>query len=306
MLNKFISFWEYINNAEYITLCTHVEPDGDTLGSAIALKELILLNSRKTKEVKISGNDYPRNLLFLSEEKIDFVNDDYFNKSLKIVVDTSTPSRIADKRVKTENSLKLDHHHKEAKWLFEIGGDNWPATGQLIVQMIKLLNLKVNNKVLEAAAVAILSDTEFFRERNISSETFESYALLLDKGLQHAKLLKSMALNNDENQLIFNVCSNKQVEGIVSYIISQETISNDIVRPLVGKFVEISNTEVQLAVLKRTQGNYRCEIRSKELFDVSIVAKHFKGGGHYNSAGFMIDDLEELKNVIQYINHLKN
>ncbi|MCV3753509.1 DHHA1 domain-containing protein [Mycoplasma enhydrae] len=299
--DKFVKFWEYINSHNKITLCTHVEPDGDTLGSAIALKHLIELNA-DNKEVKISGGDYPRNLLFLIEDKIDLVEDSFFNNSLKIVVDTSTKSRIFDSRVKTQEALKIDHHPFEGKWLFEIGGDYWPATGQLIVDMIKELNLKTNSKVLEGLAVAIITDTEYFKERNIDFKTFENMAFLLKNGLNYASLIKNMQLNTEENNIIFNSLKNINTKGIVSYIIVEDIVSNDIVRPLVAKFVDLVNTEVSLAYLKRKQDDYRCEIRSKSTFDVSKIASYFGGGGHFNSSGFIQKDIKNINEVLNKIN----
>ncbi|AZZ65710.1 phosphoesterase [Metamycoplasma phocicerebrale] len=304
LTKNFHLFWEHINNSKNITLCTHVEPDGDTLGCAIALKHLILLNS-KNIAVKISGGDYPRNLEFLIDEPIDLVDQSYFDNSLKVVVDTSTKRRIFDKRVVTEESLKIDHHPHEGKWLFEIGGDHWPATGQLITNMVRELNLKINNQVLEGLAVAIITDTEFFKERNVNAETFLDMQFLLEKGLNYNALLKKMQLNNKENNIIYKAIKQIQIKNNVSYIIVDEIVSNDIVRPLVARFVELSNTEVSLAYLKRKEGDYRCEIRSKTTYDVSRVANNFGGGGHLNSSGFVQKDSESINQVIDFINSLK-
>ncbi|PZV99249.1 DHH family phosphoesterase [Metamycoplasma auris] len=303
--NKFNNFWKYIKEAKKITLCTHIEPDGDTLGSAVALQHLILLNE-KDKEVRISGSDYPRNLLFLLDNKQgNLVDDEFFSESLKIVVDTSTKERIYDQRVITKKALKIDHHPFENEWLFEIGGDFWPATGQLITKLAKELKLKVNEKVLEALGVAILTDTEFFKERNVNSETFECMQYLLDNNLNYSQLIKKMQLNNDELDFIFNAINNKKVKGIVSYLVVDEVVSNDIVRPLVAKFVELSNTEVSLAILRSINNVYRCEIRSKTNYNVSKVANHFLGGGHFNSSGFIIENLSNLNEILDYINNSK-
>ncbi|WP_027333961.1 DHH family phosphoesterase [Mycoplasma elephantis] len=300
MLDDYKKLWKIIANHSYITICTHIEPDGDTLGSAVALKELIRINCPKVKEVKISGGDYPRNLLFLIDEPINLVENEYFNKSLKIVVDTSTKSRIYDSRVIPEQSLKIDHHPHENKWLFEIGGDNWPATGELLTLIIKALKLKTNGKVLNGLAVAIITDTEFFMERNINQETFKCMGFLMEKGLNYSQLIKNMKLNNLENKLIFDTIKDKQEYEGISYVISDSVITNDIVRPLVMKFVDSTTSEVAIAFLKKDDGKYRGEIRSKTHFDVSQVARKFGGGGHHNSSGFIIDNINDVQKVLDY------
>ncbi|KDE43040.1 phosphoesterase [Metamycoplasma hyosynoviae] len=302
LAKKFEEFWKILSQYEYITLCTHVEPDGDTLGSAIALQNLIKLNSKKCKEVKISGGDYPRNLSFIIDEPISLVSDEYFAKSLKIVVDTSTKSRIFDKRVVPQESLKLDHHPCEEKWLYEIGGDYWPAAGQVVANLAKTLKLKINQKAIEGMAMAIITDTSNFTERNISAETFEMMVYLMENKLNYAELIKNMQLNNDEINQIFEVCQNRKTEGLVTYAISEKVVTNDIVRPLIANFVSLSNSEVTLAVMKQVSGIYRCSIRSRSYYDVSEVARKFGGGGHKNSSGFKISSLDELLEVIKFIN----
>ncbi|ENY69620.1 Phosphoesterase DHH family protein [Mycoplasmopsis bovigenitalium 51080] len=305
MKQKFKQFWQYILENEYITLLTHKNPDGDTIGSSIALREIILLNSKKTKQVEISGGDCPRNLEFLFPNKLDLVDKDFFDKSLKIVVDTCSKKRVFDQRVEPINSLKFDHHPEEDQFMFEIGGDHWPATGQLLAEMVIELNLKVNQLALQAMTVAILTDTNNFTERNISSKTFDIMSWIMSKGVDYKKAINSIKLNNEEKQIIHNTISTIKTEGIVSYIISEKIISNDIVRPLVNQFLNISNSEVNLAVLKDKKGLYRCSIRSTSSFDVNEIAKIFGGGGHHNSSGFILNSIEEVKNVLEIINAKK-
>ncbi|UUD36900.1 Bifunctional oligoribonuclease and PAP phosphatase nrnA [Mycoplasmopsis californica] len=301
MKQQFKKFWSYILKNEYITLCTHIEPDGDTLGSAVALAEVIKLNAKNVKQVKISGGVFPRNLNFLINQQISTVSTDFFEKSLKIVIDTSTVSRIYDDRVVPEQSLKIDHHPLENNWLFEIGGDKWPATGQLLTQVIKELKLKVNYLALEGLAVAIITDTENFKERNITSETFEAMAFLLENGLDYLNLVKKMSLLPNENKQIFKYLKDVKREQNITYVVADEPVHNDIVRPLVAKLAELSDTEVCVAFLKKDDGNYRAEIRSKTNFDVSKIATHFGGGGHLNSSGFIVKNRSDIKQVLDYI-----
>ncbi|WP_029608459.1 DHH family phosphoesterase [Mycoplasma simbae] len=302
MKNQFIKFWNYIQNAQYITLCTHKNPDGDTIGSSVAFQEIIKLNCPNVKDVKISGGDCPRNLEFLLKSKLDLVEQDFFDMSLKVVVDTSTQKRVFDQRVVASESLKFDHHPEEEEFMFGIGGDHWPATGQLLTQMVMDLNLKLNQQSLRALAVAIITDTAAFQERNISNKTFEAMAYLMTQGLEYKKVLQQLKLNKEEKQLIFDTINSLKVEKNVSYIISEKVISNDIVRPLVNQLMSLINTEVGLVILKQKQGFYRCSIRSIDTFDVSLIANEFGGGGHKNSSGFNIDSLDKLTQIIDLIN----
>ena len=70
-----------------------------------------------------------------------------------------------------------------------------------------------------------------------------------------------------------------------------------------SKLGELVDTEVWIAFMKQ-ENYFRCSIRSKKSFNVSQVAKHFGGGGHFNSAGFVIKEIREVNNAINYINKL--
>ncbi|WP_031489233.1 DHH family phosphoesterase [Ureaplasma canigenitalium] len=300
----FNTFWNFIQKADKITICTHIEPDGDTLGTAIALQELINLNL-KDKNVKISGGDYPRNISFLIDEPISLVSDDFFQQSLKVVVDTSTKRRIYDQRVKTEESIKFDHHHNEGEWLFGIGGDFWPATGEALVLLINEIGLRVNPKIITALAVAILTDTENLVERNISDQTFLCMAYLMQNGLNYQDTIRKLSLNDDEKTQIFRYLNMKKTIDGIDVLLVNELVTNDIARPLAALFTSFSSSGVCFLLLKKKDGNYRGEIRSKEMFDVSQVASFFGGGGHFHSAGFILDDINRHQEVVNKINELK-
>ncbi|MCS4536530.1 DHHA1 domain-containing protein [Mycoplasma sp. CSL7475-4] len=302
LTEQFKKFWEYISKAKFITLLTHKNPDGDTIGASVALKEIIDINSPNTEEVRISGGDCPRNLEFLFDDKLDLVDQSFFDKSLKIVVDTSNKKRVFDQRVIPSQSLKFDHHPVEEEFMFGIGGDYWPATGQLLTQMVMALGLKINQKAMQGLAVAIITDTNNFTQRNITNTTFDTMSFLLKNGLDYKEVLQKIRLNTDEKQAIFNTLKTMKIDGLVSYVISQDVISNDIVRPLVNSFLDISNTEVSLVILKDKYNNYRCSIRSNSYFDVSKIANLYGGGGHYHSSGFNIDSLDKVTEIIATIN----
>ncbi|SYV90396.1 Predicted phosphohydrolase (DHH superfamily) [Metamycoplasma alkalescens] len=128
---------------------------------------------------------------------------------------------------------------------------------------------------------------------------------LLENNLAYNQLLKKMQLNQEENDFIFNAIKNIKSNGIVSYLVVNEVVSNDLARPLVAKFTEMSSTEISLVFLKRKENDYRCEIRSKTNYDVSKIAAYFLGGGHFNSAGFIQKDLSNLDAILKYINTKK-
>lgn len=287
--------WDEIVKHDKLTLATHVNVDGDSIGSAVALKHLIKLNSNIT-EVKISGQKAPRYLNIIDETEE--VSDEFFNASQVVVVDTSTRARITDKRVVPEESIKIDHHHHEETWKMEIGGDHWPATGQLIFEMIKTLNLKYDDAVKAGVFIAIWTDTEGLTQRNISETTHEAIEWV---GNLKESLLKSIELNKAELDHIASLEQRMQVEGNVAYLIADELVANDYLRQATAHLSNKKGFEVYFGVTKSEDNLYRGELRSKGNVNVSTFAKQFGGGGHFASAGFRAKSLEEANEFLQVV-----
>ena len=290
---EIIQIWNKIKEYKRVTICTHVDPDGDTIGTAVALKEIILSNIRNI-EVKISGDKYPRYLSFLDGN--DIVEDSYFNESLKIVVDTSTKSRIWDKRVITCESIKIDHHKNEEKWLIAIGGDHWPATGQIIWKMINLLNLKVNQKVYDSIFVSVWTDTEGLTQRNISKVTFDVIdSIKIDK----LNLLKKMELSKNELIHIKTLEGKMIIKDNIASLVTNDYVSNDYLRQMTGMLSNKKGFEVYIGITKAKDNTFRGELRSKGKVDVSKIAESFGGGGHFSSSGFKTEDYISALDVVK-------
>ena len=116
----FLEIIKEVEKASKVIIFTHVNPDGDTIGTSIALKELLLLNTNQTK-VFITGDNFPSNLQWLGQN--DQLNDEEFENALAILVDCSNLKRCFDHRItKCLKMIKIDHHHPEgSSWFFK----NW-------------------------------------------------------------------------------------------------------------------------------------------------------------------------------------
>ncbi|WKX02459.1 DHH family phosphoesterase [Candidatus Mycoplasma mahonii] len=295
-MNKmYEKIWNEIKTNKNITILSHIDADGDTTGSATALKHLILDNTN-VQEVKISGEKAPRFISFLDESEE--VSDKFFNSSQVIVVDTSTISRIHDQRVNTINSIKIDHHHHENKWKLEIGGDKWPATGQILYEMAKQLDLTIPKRAAEAMWVAIWTDTEEMTQRSLSTNTWEAIEHLV----QNKKdVIKKLALTTDENNSINNLRKELVVQNDICALLTETIVPNDYLRQMTALFSNEKGFEIYLGVTKVSSNIYRGELRSKGNIDVSLFAKHMGGGGHYSSSGFMCKSLKEAREFLEYI-----
>lgn len=290
------AIWEIITKHKQVTLFTHIDPDGDTIGSALALKCLIKENHPDI-EVKISGDKNPDYLAFL--EEAERVSDEFFNNSLKIVIDTSSTRRIFDKRVKTEEAIKIDHHHKENDWLIEIGGDHWPATGEVIYEFARLNNLIMSREFYKYVFIAIWTDTSGLSERALTPDT----KMIIDNCPDKEELIAMLNIS-EKHQTLFGKTQEDIVEtGSGAYVIVKEEVLNDLYRPLITFLWQELNKKryySYLIVAVQTEFEYRIGFRSKNNFDVSEIAVKFGGGGHRSSAGIRTKDQSNIKEIIDY------
>ena len=305
MNNKiYKQIWNKIKDYDNITLFTHVNPDGDTIGSSIALKNLINI-SFPNKEVKISGDKYPYNLKFL--ESNDKVSDEYINNSLAILIDGSSIARTFNKRIlNAKEIIKIDHHHPEGnEWVLAVEGDNYPAAGQIIYEMIKVLDLKYDFKVVEGIFVAIWTDTSGLTERNPNEQTYEAIKWAEEAGLSREQYISKMDLSDKDKKLVDKLVENYTLEDGVAYKINQEVVTNSIYRPATEKFRNSIDAEIYIFAAKDEFGNYRVGLRSKAL-DVSKIAERHNGGGHVVSSGAKVKQESEIFEIIKEAKELVN
>ncbi len=301
-MTTYKQMWEALTKQNKLTLLTHIDPDGDTMGSTHALKHL-LLEYNPLLEIKVSGEKAPLNLISVNNHED--VDDEYFSSSTLVVVDTGTESRIADKRAKSKDCLNIDHHHDEDEFKLRIGGDHWPATGQVLYEMAKELNLKINKEAARGMYYAIWTDTEGMTQRNISQITHKAIEELGKDGIAK-ECQNALKLPEEINRFVNLLKSKTTTEGNVTYIIFKEkAVPLDYFRPIVAALSNASETEVFCSILLDEKGNLRGSLRSKGNEDVSIYAKQFGGGGHYSSSGFTTSTyegaLEKIKRLIAQV-----
>ena len=302
MIKKYKWLIDAIKKFEKITIFTHINPDGDTIGSAIALKEIIKLNF-KNKLVQISSDDYPINLKWLGKNKK--VTNQFLKDSLGIMVDTPNFDRVFDKRVKDlSHIIKIDHHpDSQYNWLVSIVDENAPANAQILVSLIRELNLKYNLKILNSLFVAIWTDTSGLVERNANNKkTQETVNWLLEKGVNSNRIIKKLKHKIKTQNKIRKIATNYEykLDNKLALNINDFVVSNDLYRDIVDLFNKESKSSIAIFVSKMENGDYRVGYRSKK-YDVSKIAKKFNGGGHKSSSGSTISS---LNNFVTKVTHL--
>ena len=303
-----------IKEYKKITIFRHERPDGDSVFSSYALKELIISNFN-TKKVKLVGNDSYDIL-----ESVFKVNDSFIKDSLCIVLDTATKERVDDKRCfeLADYVIKIDHHpNLDSFGDLNFVNPNSAATCELLAEIFfskEFSKLKINEKVKKHLFCGMVTDTMSFKTASCSSKTY----LLASKLLNNTKINVSDVYNylfskteteyNAISKLRKYYKSNKQVAYIIlsekdmkNIGISYNTAKNnvDILANIKG-----INIWAIFAYNKKTK-LYDGSIRSMNRYVINAVARHYGGGGHKCAVGVKNLKNSDIKHLICELNSVK-
>ncbi|MCD8024544.1 MAG: bifunctional oligoribonuclease/PAP phosphatase NrnA [Candidatus Gastranaerophilales bacterium] len=294
--------YEKIINAKKVLLITHVNPDGDTLGSACAMKEFL----GEKADILVQTNEktgVPYNYKFLAPLKeakfLDTVQDEY---DLLIALDVASIDRIVEfpRKIfdKSKNTINIDHHKTNkgyAKLNLVKGG--YSSTGEVLYDFFNELNIKISLKMAEALYAAILTDTGCFKYETVTKDTFLAVSKLLETGIDTSEIAKKCYDNKPKNMIIFqaDVISNAKfaLNGRAAYaiittdIMKKYNVKNEHTEGIAETLRSISNVDISIVLKENSDKTTKASLRSKTI-DLTPVVEKFNGGGHKMAAGCTI------------------
>lgn len=281
-----------LNRARSVILTTHINPDGDALGSMVAL--YLFLKQRGLSVQMWLDDDLPGMYSFLPElDRISRPPDHPVSGDLIVVLDAGDEGRTGCACAKFRGrSLNIDHHLSNSDFAnLTVIDDSAAATGILILRMIEESGGRITKDMATCLYTAIATDCGFFRYANTDVQTFLAAARLVNNGaephtisqqIQTTPLSKVTALTRVLDTLEVSEC------GKVAAIVVPPGIASADVEDTEG-FIDyprnIAGVEVAL-MFKPSQEKETVKIsfRSRHL-NVSELAQSMGGGGHARAAG---------------------
>ena len=298
---------EEIKKANSIVIVTHESPDGDAIGSSLAM-ELALRSIGKKSDIIIP--EYPRTFNFLPNAKNVKDKSDLKKYDLAISLDCTDLRRINGKEYfeEAKRTIVIDHHGTNSMY----GDINFvnpvaPACCEILVGMFTYFNIDINQEIGTCILTGIITDTGGFKYQSVTAETFEFTAELLRKGVNVSEIyqtaLETRTMANF--QLLKKTLNRMEIleDGKVTftYITNQdETEDNEEPRDNEG-ILEIGRDieGVEISILLRQKDNedkYKVSMRSRNYVNVSDICYIFGGGGHPKAAGCLIQGtVEQIK-----------
>ena len=316
MSDALLRFAEWIKLEDEFLLISHVSPDGDTIGSALALYGMLTGMGKRAS--LCCDQPVPRVYRFLPFsdviQKGEEVKENYKNV---IAVDCADMARMGNSLRLFEAAQKtgnIDHHRTNVQYGdFNLFDYTASATGELIYRLWAALEgaPEANKKAQQIATclfAAICTDTGSFSYGNVSPETFRIAACLLEMGVDVDGVnreiyrtisigrtkLKGFVLNNIELQADGRIA----IVGLYQSDIDRFGAKSEDVEGIIDALRSVDTVEIAMLLREAKDDTYKVSFRSKKYADVSALAQQFGGGGHIRAAGCTIkkeEDMEALK-----------
>jgi phosphoesterase RecJ-like protein len=302
---KIRNILKLIHAKENILVTSHLDPDGDSVCSELALG-YFLGKIGKRYEILNQG-EIPSRYLFLDRNrKIKCAtgesNDLFaldFKPDLTIVLECSHLERTGQvKKVIPKDSpiINLDHH-PDNTFYGEINCVDpcASATGEIIYEILKIAKFPLDSIISTLFYVAILTDTGRFRFSNTTSRCLKICAELLKLGVDPRFITNQIYFNHSPNslRLLGETLRNLELfsHEVCFLTINQRRMKDfEVKSPDIEGFVDYSlflyGIKIGALFLETKEGITKVSLRSQNDLDVGFLAKSFGGGGHKNAAGF--------------------
>lgn len=308
---------EEINKAKDIVILTHESPDGDAVGSALAM---YLTLQKMNKNVDVIIPEYSNVFSFLpgaEQIKKEGKEEPY---DLAISVDVTGIKRLNGFSKYFENArtkIQIDHHEVNDMFAdYNFVNPASPACAQILILVIEQLEIEIDKQIGTCLLTGIITDTGGFKYEGVSAETFEFASWLLNKGVNVSDIYKRVLqvktrANFELRKLIMDrmefICDNKVTFSYMK--LEDEEKVNAMPgdhEGLVEVGRDIEGVEVSIFI-REIENGYKVSLRSNNYVNVSDVALPFHGGGHIRAAGCTIQgDLQQVRTkivneVVKYI-----
>ncbi len=315
-----------LSNSTKIIITTHKSPDGDAIGSSLALYRFL---KKKGKEVAVIVPDaFPEflnwmegtDLIYKYDEDSEACDQLIGDADIIFSLDYNSLTRIADLRNPIEKSeavkIVIDHHQDPQEFAdhYFVDTDSC-STCQLVYEFIENLGEleKLDKTIGECIYCGIMTDTGSFRFPSTTSKTHQIIAHLIDLGVENSKIHQEVYDNSSEHRLrlLGYALTEKMVvlsEHKAAYIsLSQEELKRFSFKKgdtegLVNYALSITGIKFA-ALITEKEDMISLSLRSKDDFYVNKIAnEHFSGGGHIYAAGGMLEtSLEEAISRVESV-----
>jgi len=307
-------------SSNHILLASHTNPDGDAVGSTIALG--ILLSKIDKKITLYNESSIPAVYRFLPRMEMikKSINpDDVFDTA--IILDCGDLQRIGTMASKVRNIpaiINIDHHISNNRFgNFQLIDASASSTAEIIYRLIKKMGIAIDEATATSIYTGILTDTGSFRFSNTNQAAFAICQEMVEKGVNPSNVaqnvygryslgrIKLLNLALDSIEIFHN--GELSIMTITQEMLSKTGTRAEDIDGLINYARRIEDVKIAALIHEKQNGRHHLKdsdqfhisLRSDGTVDVAAIAASFGGGGHKTAAGFDVQSgLAEIKSDI--------
>jgi phosphoesterase RecJ-like protein len=293
---------------ERFLVTSHENPDGDALGSLLAMHLGLDALGKDTLIVMAGSAPLPGEYRFLELPERGLLRELPEDRAERVLVavDCANASRIANPQLVTDAplSVNIDHHHDNSRFgTVNLVVPEASSTGELLADLFSALGVALTPEIAEALYVALVTDTGRFQYTNTTPKALRLAADLVEAGADVHKVFQGVyeTVQFAKLKLLARALDRAQIfEGgriVVSYLLRNDFSEVGAVEPYSEGIIDYLRAVegAELAALIREPPRDGSPARKVSLrssvdeLDVSAIARSFGGGGHRQAAGFGTD-----------------
>lgn len=313
--NSLTEIASILKRSRNVAIACHVRPDGDALGSALALG-CALINAGKKVYVLCEDPTPERLRIFPAMVATCQSLPENFNEvDLFISVDSAELNRIGIFAAQYSSfkgkTLNIDHHisnPRYAKYNYVLADST--ATCEILPEILDAADFEITKEIADLLALGLLTDSGNFSHRDVSAKTFAVAAKLKQCGADMCEIGYQMFTRQSKARaLLYARVLGKMRFGLEDKLVFLTVTQKDLEETGTDKsqtegFVDfplsIDGVEVSVALMEVKKNQYKASLRSRSV-NVNAVADKFGGGGHVLASGCML--FGEYEEVIERLTH---
>ncbi len=293
---------EAVQRGNRFVVTTHIDPDGDALGSAFAMG---LALEGLGKEAAVYLRDaIPYRYRFLPKPSLVLSKapDDGYDGL--IVVDCGSLFRVGEEhdtlRRRGATIINIDHHTAgDAFGEINIIDERASSAAEILYLVLKALGARITTDIAMNLYTAVLTDTGSFRYENTTEHAFAVCQEMIALGVSPSAVAGEVYENHPKERyrllcLVLGTFELFHQDRIVVARVTRDMFAEtgttrEHTEGFVEYLKEIAGVEVACLMRELNDGDYKVSMRSKGSIDVASVARAFGGGGHLRAAGCVLD-----------------
>lgn len=299
-MEKVTEIIDAIKRSKNVLVCGHVRPDGDCIGSALAMRRICEKLGKNADAVCDIESDKPTAFFYLPDYD-GFCTTRFEDYDLLIAVDCGDEKRLGEYRKyldSAKNSINIDHHPTNNGYAKINRVDTQASsTCEIIYNLFKDSRI-IDKDIAEMLYTGLSTDTGHFMHANTDAEVFAIAAALCGYGLDIGRINHDLYCNNSANRMRLTARAIDSIRLHADGRIAVMTITLDDLKAcgcdtsdtegLIDYASSISGVGISIAMCERPGNVFRVSLRSVKA-DVSAVAGVFGGGGHKLASGCIIN-----------------